>query len=216
MLLAANVRAVELSALRENELDPMIAGIAELKLSHFEYISVHAPSAFKADNEEAIVSKLLKLCVRRRWPVVLHPDAVYDASLWRKLGSLLCIENTDKRKPIGRTVGELNRVFEHFPEASFCFDIGHARQVDATMTESYLMLKKFGSRVRQVHVSEVNTRSKHDPLSLASILAFREVSDLISPRIPLILETPVEERQLTDEMKKTEDAFPVRELAIAD
>jgi aryl-phospho-beta-D-glucosidase BglC (GH1 family) len=77
----------------------------------------------------------------------------------------------------------------HLPP--FCFDIGHARQVDSTMTKAYFILKTFGSRLRQAHVTEVSTRSKHDPLSLASILAFREVAardlETSAGRVPLIL-----------------------------
>jgi hypothetical protein len=71
----------------------------------------------------------------------------------------------DKRKPGGRTVRELEYWFSEFPEASFCFDIGHARQVDTCMTVAYLMLKRFLPRLRQVHISEVNTQNKHDRLS---------------------------------------------------
>jgi hypothetical protein len=33
----------------------------------------------------------------------------------------------------------------------------------------------------QIHVSEVNTQSKHDPLSLESILAFQKVFYLLPP-----------------------------------
>ena len=71
-----------------------------------------------------------------------------------EFGSLLCIENMDKRKPIGRSAGELRSIFDQLPDASLCFDIGHARQVDTTMTESYLILKEFGAKLRQVHMSQ--------------------------------------------------------------
>jgi hypothetical protein len=69
--------------------------------------------------------------------------------------------------------------------------------------------------LRQVHMSEVNTRSKHDPLSVTSILAFREVADLIPPEIPVILETPVPEEQLMEEIAKAAEALPIRALATA-
>jgi hypothetical protein len=117
----------------------------------------------------------------------------------------------DKRKPTARTAPELACVFDELPEASLCFDIGHARQVDSTMTEAHFILKHFGNRLRQVHVSEVNTRSKHDPLSLASILAFREVASLIKEDVPLILETPVGENQLWLEMERASEALPSHE-----
>jgi len=83
------------------------------------------------------------------------------------------------------------------------------------MTEAYLILTTYRDRLRQVHLSEVNTRSKHDPLSVASILAFRDVAELIPTDIPVILETPVAEEQLMEEIAKAAEALPVRELAAA-
>jgi endonuclease IV len=121
----------------------------------------------------------------------------------------------DRRKPIGRTVSELERVFEQLPEASFCFDIGHARQVDSTMTDAYFILKRFGPKLRQVHLSEVNTSSKHDPLSYASIQAFREVAAFIADEIPIILETPIPEGQIEFEMSQALEALPAGQPAYA-
>jgi len=215
MLLGKDIHYLELSALRENELDPLLDVVDELNLAQFRYIAIHAPSGFNPEREERIVDRLAEIALRRKWPVILHPDAVHDPSLWQRLGQFLCIENMDKRKAIGRTAEELARVFVQYPDASFCFDIGHARQVDATMTEAYLILTAYRDRLRQVHLSEVNTWSKHDPLSVASILAFRDVAELIPTDIPVILETPVAEEQLMEEIAKAAEALPVRELAAA-
>jgi hypothetical protein len=213
MLLGKDIHSLELSALRENELDPLLDSLDELDLKQFEYVAIHAPSGFSPEREEAIVDRLVATALARKWPVILHPDAVHDAGLWLKLGRFLCIENMDKRKPVGRTAEGLARVFDLFPEATLCFDIGHARQVDATMTEAYLILTAYRDRLQQIHMSEVNTRSKHDPLSITSILAFRDVADLIPTEIPIILETPVPEEQIMEEMEKAIGALPIRELA---
>jgi hypothetical protein len=213
MLLGKDVHCLELSALRENELDPLLDSLSELDLTQFEYVAIHAPSGFNPEREEAIVERLAAAVCPRKWPVILHPDAVHDASLWLRLGRFLCIENMDKRKPVGRTAEELARVFDRFPEASLCFDIGHARQVDATMTEAYLILTTFGDRLKQVHMSEVNTRSKHDPLSVTSILAFQEVADLIPAEIPVILESPVPEERVMEEIARAAEALPIKEFA---
>lgn len=213
MLLGKDIHTLELSALRENEIDPLLDSLDQLNLKQFGYIAIHAPSGFHPEREKTIVERLVATVAHRKWPVVLHPDAVHDASLWLKLGNLLCIENMDKRKPVGRTANELAQVFEQFPEASLCFDIGHARQVDATMTEAYLILTAYRDRLQQVHMSEVNTRSKHDPLSVASIFAFQDVADLIPPETPVILETPVPEDKLMEELQKAAEALPIREFA---
>src|SRR5260370_9228481 len=99
----------------------------------------------------------------------------------------------DKRKPVGQTAKYLTRIFEMLPNASLCFDIGHARQVDPTMSEAWAILQLFRNRIKQLHVSEVNTQSKHDPISLESILAFQKVSHLLPADVPIILESKAEE-----------------------
>jgi hypothetical protein len=208
MALTADCQAIELSALRQSELLPLMDSLSSFDLTSFEYVSIHAPSQFEPESE-GMVWKALNRELPRAWPIVVHPDALYDFSLWREFGPLLCVENMDKRKPIGRTVKELDSIFAQLPDASLCFDIGHARQCDPTMTEAYLILKNFGSKLRQVHVSEVNTASKHDPLSYAAIMAFQDVSHLIPDNVPLILETPVAVEDMAREMTKVREALPL-------
>jgi len=208
MTRTAGCAAVELSALRQPELFPLLESLNSIDLTGFEYVSIHAPSQFEPAWEATGWARLREESWRS-WPIVVHPDALCDFSLWRELGALLCVENMDKRKPIGRTVKELESIFDQLPEALFCFDIGHARQCDPTMTEAYLILREFGSKLRQVHVSEVNTRSKHDPLSYTSILAYQEVAHLIPANVPLILETPVAEDRMEREIAKVREALPL-------
>jgi hypothetical protein len=206
MLKDQPVQAVELSAIREQELVPLLSSLNDLDLSQFSYVSIHAPSSFSPEAEARIFQKLYSIR-HRGWPIVVHPDALYDFSLWRKLGDLLCIENMDKRKPAGRTLKELELLFDEFPEASFCFDIGHARQVDTSMTEAFRMLKRLRPRLRQVHISEVNTRNKHDRLSFVSILGFQEVTHLIPDSTPVIIESIVTQDQIGAEISRAQTAL---------
>jgi hypothetical protein len=210
----AGCRAVELSALRQAELIPLLDSLETLDLEGFDYVSIHAPSQFDPSWEEELCDRL-NAQLWRRWPIVAHPDALTDPARWREMGSLLCVENMDKRKPIGRTMRELDLIFKQLPDASLCFDIGHARQVDPTMTESYLILREFGSKLRQVHVSEVSTNSKHDALSYMSILAFQQVAHLIPDHVPLILETPVSEHAMQEEITKVGEALPLAAALLA-
>jgi hypothetical protein len=202
-----DTHVVELSALRQPELGPLTAASADLDLSQFSYVAVHAPSNINIDSEGEVVKDLLNLAARG-WSIVVHPDAVHEFALWRNFGNLLCIENMDKRKPIGRTVEELASVFDRLPDASFCLDLGHARQVDATMTEAYLMAKVYGPRLRQVHISEVNTSSKHDRLSFSSIRAFQLIAELIPENVPLIIESVIEYWEIPDELRRVDEALP--------
>ena len=124
-----HARAIELSALREEELPALMGALARLRLESYQYVSVHAPSRQRT-MKESVVADLLRPCIDRGWPVVLHPDAIGDHGCWRDFGRLLCIENMDKRKEDGRTAVELRRHFRELPNASMCLDLAHARPVD--------------------------------------------------------------------------------------
>lgn len=201
--------AVELSALRLGELQPLVEGLDTLNLAQFAVVSFHAPSKIEPQFERKTVA-LLAQVAQHGWTIVVHPDAITDFALWRQLGASLALENMDKRKPIGRYAHELAILFERLPEAAFCFDIGHARQVDPSMAEAGAILRQFRDRLRLVHISEVNSQSKHDPLSLSAVLAFRRVAHLIPGNVSVIIESRVTEDQITREIET------VAELLLAD
>jgi len=184
-----------------------MAALNQLDVSQFSYVAVHAPSHFEASEEPCIINELEE-AARRRWPIVLHPDAVHVFERWTVFGDLLLIENMDKRKATGRTVEELRHVFSKLPEARFCFDIGHARQCDSTMTEAFLLLRAFRERLHQVHLSEVSSANKHNRLSFGAICAFRELSHMIPAEIPIVLETPVDAGGIDTELANARQALP--------
>src|SRR5581483_11322330 len=134
-------------------------------------------------------------------------------TLARVRGSALCGKH-GQAQTYGRTVQELTVIFNELPDALFCFDIAHARQVDSSMTEAFVILKHFGHRLRQVHISEVNTSSKHDRISRGAFRAFREIAHLIPQNIPAILETPVVESEIKDELTRAESSLRVEEVAV--
>ncbi len=215
MLSDKDVSAVELSALRQNELAPLVEQLDQLKLGGFQYISFHAPSAMEPAFEPMAL-ELLEQVAARNWPIVVHPDAMHTPGKWANLGDCLCIENMDKRKPIGQTAKSLAEIFQLLPNASLCFDIGHARQVDPTMSEAWTILQHFHNRIKQLHVSEVNSQSQHDRLSIESVLAFKRVSHLLPADVPIILESRVEESEINEEVQNALDALnPASQFAIA-
>jgi sugar phosphate isomerase/epimerase len=216
MLRGTGTDVVELSALRASELPVLAAAISDLGLDQFQYISVHAPSRWDALSEREGV-EYLKVFAVREWPIILHPDCIEDYDLWKPFGASLLIENMDKRKPAGRTWAELQKVFDQLPEAGLCFDIGHARQVDPTMLEAYLILRRHGTRLRQVHMSHVDTRNVHVTLRWASIQPFQKIAHLIPETVPVILETPVKTEGIERELDMAREALsvPAVDLAIA-
>jgi sugar phosphate isomerase/epimerase len=197
-----HVEAVELSALRYTELPDVLTKLPlylEMLRKRYRYISFHAPTNFK-DEPELI--RQLTLVVELGWNIIVHPDTIRDRSLWRALGSCVCIENMDSRKNVGRTADELYQFFEEIPQAKLCFDIAHAREVDPTMTEAASILAKFGDRLAQVHLSEVDTRGAHFAMSRSAEVAYEQFSDLMS-KVPIILESIVSEQDIEDEIFKT-------------
>jgi len=188
------ITVVELSALRFNELEPLVQALDNLDLAGFEFVSFHAPSRFSPHDEDYVVDRLQSV-VARGIPVVVHPDVIFKPALWESMGACLLIENMDKRKAVGRTAVALRSLFERFPESRFCFDLGHARQVDPTMMEARLILESLGERLAEVHISEVNTSSRHDPLSEYAMSAFRSVASLVPEGVPVVLETLIDQGQ---------------------
>jgi hypothetical protein len=200
MLQGSQANAIELSALRKCELEPLMDIVPDLDLSQFIHISVHAPGRFDADEEQNIINKLSTLAARG-WPIILHPNAIHSYNRWRDLGNLLLIENMDKRKYSGRNVAEIESILKNLPEANLCFDIAHARQYDSSMSESYLILKNFNSLIKQIHISEVSTDSKHVRISLSAKNDFQEVSKYIPTDVPIILETPSQTLELNEDIE---------------
>lgn len=194
ILRAWKVPAVELSALRFSELDPLVRALPLLDLRSFSAISFHAPSGF-SDQQENSVIRLLADVVALKIPIIVHPDVVYSPHLWTRFGDFLLLENMDKRKPIGRTESELQMLFNQLPSARFCFDIGHARQVDPTMMEARRILEQFADRLAEIHISEVNSGGRHDPLSAYAIEAFQSVAELMTEDVPVVLETLIDQGQ---------------------
>jgi hypothetical protein len=213
MLAGTNCNTVELSALRQEELAPLVEHLDQLNLEQFNYVAFHATSSMEPGFEPAAL-KLLERVALRGWLIIVHPNAIYTPDAWARLGNQLCIENMDKRKPVGQTANDLARIFKSFPDASFCFDIGHARQVDPTMSEAAAILQCFSGRIQQIHVSEVNTQSKHDALSVESVLAFRKVAHVIPPDVPFILESKVEESEIAEEIQNALGALNMKDQPV--
>ena len=214
MLSGVKLACLELSALRVSELENLVEALPDLDLSGYAYISFHAPSSFSKEQEKW-VSDILYSSVPEGWPIVMHPDTIHDFSHWRRFGKRLAIENMDRRKPVGRSAQELHSIFQQLPDASLCFDVGHARQCDASMTEAFLILSNLGNRLVQVHISEVNSASQHDPISHGAKLAFQQIARLIPDNIPVIVESKVSAPQIQREIQQAIESLMSRVACMA-
>jgi hypothetical protein len=200
------VRAVELSALRDHELRPLVEAVGSLDLAGFDYVSVHAPSKLGSLAEAEVFELLAAL--PESWPIVAHPEILQTPALWRTLGRRLCLENMDNRKTRGRTLAEVRELFAEYPEASFCLDVGHARQIDPTMAVALRMLLEFGDRLVQLHVSEVSPRGQHQHVAATTRWAFERIASRVPWSCPLIIESMVTAEAIDAEIRAVMLAFP--------
>lgn len=204
MLKGKASNAVELSALRAEELPDLLLSLESLDLSEFDYLSFHAPTDAVDDRE---LVEQLKRVARLGFVIVVHPDSIRDWEVWLELRDSLSIENMDSRKPMGQTVTDLIKVFERLPKARFCFDIGHARQVDPTMIEAELLLRQFRNRLSHFHMSEVDSSGYHHGMSKGAMESFRKLMMMASEDIPVILESCVDENEIEHEIDMARQSF---------
>jgi len=202
-----DINAVEYSALRIGELEAMVKYLVKHGTGHFNYVAFHAPSRFTAQEEVTVVTLLRKLVDKLALHIVVHPDAIHDYSLWQNFGDKLCVENMDHRKPIGRTADELDAVFEKLPKARLCFDIGHAHEIDRSMSVGYEILRRYRNRIAHVHASEVSDDCEHRAFSASSHAAFIKVADMIPQTAPVILETDVPENRVGGQLNEARHIF---------
>jgi hypothetical protein len=200
-----SLRAIELSALRDHELRPLISGLRELDLSYFTYLSIHAPSKLTTLSEKEAFSILHE--VPQTWPIIVHPELMPTPSLWKSLGRRVCLENMDNRKTNGRTLREMRQLFEWLPDAEFCLDLGHARQIDPTMATAMKMVQEFSGRLRQLHVSEIGLYGEHLPLSALAIYAFQLVARFIPINCAVIIESVIAPDAMDREIRKNASLF---------
>jgi hypothetical protein len=186
-----NVHALELSALRLEELKPLIESLDTLPLQSFSYVSLHAPSSFPASMEDEVVSLLLPVS-QRGFNIIVHPDVIYSPRRWAAFGERLLIENMDRRKATGRTAEELGRLFKELPNAQLCLDVAHARQLDTTLTLLWEILHSFGDRIKEVHISELDSFCRHRPMSYGAVEDYQRIAGPIREDAPVIIESMLE------------------------
>lgn len=182
------VHNVEISALRLEELEPLVNDLESLPLGFFSYVSFHAPSSFPA-TEESNVVKLLGKVFKRGWNIIVHPDVIRRPALWRHFGRQLLVENMDRRKAAGRTASELEEYFRELPQARLCLDVAHARQLDTTLTVLTDIIGMFRSRLGEVHISELDSHCSHTLMSALSIEDYLQVMPRLSRTMPVIIES---------------------------
>src|SRR5712672_1747527 len=79
-----DISIVELSALRVEELAPLVTALPSLDLECFSFVSIHAPSRFGRDAEQWVVEQLFPLA-ERGYPIIVHPDVISEPERWNAM-----------------------------------------------------------------------------------------------------------------------------------
>jgi len=180
--------AVELSALSEPELPGLVEWLDAGPSLPFRWVAAHAPTKARAMPETDLVAILARLAQHVE-AVVVHPDTMGAAALYRSLGPKLAVENMDTRKAVGQRADQLHGIFDELPEARLCFDIAHAGAVDRSMAEGERILEQFGARLSHVHISSLDESSHHVSLTEDDEERFGALLDRCRD-VPWILEAP--------------------------
>jgi hypothetical protein len=151
-------------------------------------------------NERELIERLRKVAKYVKL-IIVHPNVIGDPAQWEPIEDSIALENMDQRSPSARTASEMKQYFEALPRARFCFDIGHARQVDPTLSVAIEFLRIYAQRLAEIHISEVNAASEHVAISSAAMNSFKRISSLIPKDTPAIVESIVGPDQIDDELK---------------
>lgn len=154
------------------EVGRIIKGWSEEEIElvkEFKYIELHAPAVedlpdgsmrllrYSKSNPEAI--RVIDLIQQFRKKVnndtiLFHPDIVVNFDWLNEVfGESLAFENMDNKKQFGKSVEDMEKVFEYSPQAGWVCDVNHIYTIDHSMKLAETFHEKFKSRLRQYHLS---------------------------------------------------------------
>lgn len=156
-LLEVGNSAIEISMGYQHYLDQNYTEEYFAAVRNFQYRSIHGFSDIRYPSKEAerIVPILLEHAKSiDAHTITLHPDRVDDFD-WvsAKFGSILAYENMDWRKNFGRTLEDMEIVFEKAPDARWVFDVNHIYTWDKSMEAAGEFYQSFKARLAHYHLS---------------------------------------------------------------
>ena len=186
-----DISGVEIVFPTEQELNAFhISSIDAQWLSGLPYTTIHAPfNLFSSHASEETILKQLNV-ISELYENTHAKSVVFHPAPYEKLAPLtdrnfhVTVENL----PPGRHTGipELRRIFKKYPEFSFCLDISHAYLW--SKYETARLLREFGSRLSQIHLSGTYRRKSHQSLQSVSRDFLQTIEDIKQFDVPLVVE----------------------------
>ena len=186
-----DITGVEIVFPTEQELYAFhLSGIDAQWLSGLPYTTIHAPfNLFSSHASKETILKQLnaisELYVKTHAKsVVFHPAPCEKLALLAGRNFHVTVENLPPGKHTG--IPELRRIFKKYPEFSFCLDISHAYLW--SKYETARLIREFGSRLSQIHLSGTYRRKSHQSLQSVSRDFMQTIEGIKCLDLPLVVE----------------------------
>lgn len=173
----------------------------------FKYRSIHLPVVHHSENklhflrypsailEDGLIQidAMIKEC--NPHTVLIHPDQIDDFFwLTKRYGNVLAFENMDSKKTFGKTIEDMDEVFNKCPSARWVFDLNHIFTNDKTMKLANDFYNAFSDRLVHYHISGYG--GFHDALCITKEDVI--VKGLLSIDYPIIDEGDIVHRGLLE------------------
>jgi hypothetical protein len=160
--------AIEITCISMDELTG-IKDLDERFTSGFSHVSLHAPCRDIRYGNDGHTEKVFAMIreAHQRFTfdnIVLHPDVVDRWDIIQAQGLPFAVENSDHRKPFGRTAADLREIFR-FYDLGFVLDMNHCFVNDHTLRLAEDLIAEFGERIREIHLSGCHN-GHHCPLHI--------------------------------------------------
>ena len=206
-LISLESRVIELVSHSVLDLKPLLISMYgpdtfNLDLYSMDKVSIRLPKYFN-DIEEIYICRWLYLHAFPRPLILVRPRNITEPAMcmWEKeFGQSLCFEDDWTRENLKEKAEQLEKLYEKLPQAGFCLDLGKIRQEDPTMGLARLLLRRFGSRLKQVRLSEIDSKGKHCKMSVLTQLACQTIADMIPEDVRVIIDSEVSKSEMVKEM----------------
>lgn len=167
-LLELNNEVVEIGFVDASRLEQGLTKEEIEIIKQFKYISLHAPAvvenfqtgekrflSYSKPKTQNVINLIQQLRKQVNLNTVLfHPDTIEDFDwLSAEFGEVLAFENMDKNKNFGKTIEDMEKVFERCPWAKWVCDVNHIYTIDPTMRLAREFYQKLGERLCHYHLS---------------------------------------------------------------
>lgn len=210
-----DVDGVEITFGRKEEVYSFKPSTSDIKfLKGLKYVSIHAPFRLirNMESEEEVedilrsIESLYKKVKAKN--VIMHPFDIPEPEILMKFKFNVITENMPKIMKKNHKLITLEDVFRKYPKIGLCLDVAHAYR--KSMKETNEIVRKFGNKIRQIHLSGTYRGKDHLSLKCVTKDFFKSIEPIKSLRVPLIIEEGFDKRNLKlleDEIKLVRQLF---------